>query len=313
MGYCKEGQWIEASLISQSDTGTFIRQSSVFREGIKKNKTARFSAEKNRYHLYVSLACPWAHRTLIFRQLKSLASVISVSVVAPYMGNHGWSFNEGPGVIPDTIERKHYLKELYLIADQNYTGRVTVPVLWDKKEHTIVNNESSEIIRYFNSAFNDITGNTEDYYPEALKTEIDEINDMIYHKINNGVYKVGFTTHQEAYNIEVHALFDALDALENRLEQQPYLCGDRITEADWRLFPTLLRFDCVYYGHFKCNIKHIWDYPMLSNYLKRLYRMPGVRETCNFDHIKQHYYGSHPGLNPSGIVPAGPERSLDEA
>jgi putative glutathione S-transferase len=260
-----------------------------------------------RYHLYVSLACPWAHRTLIFRALKGLDNAISVSIVDPLMLEDGWAFSDFPGCVPDTVNHARYLREVYAKADSRYSGRVTVPVLWDRETGTIVNNESSEIVRMLNSEFEDIARLHEDYYPQPLRAEIDAVNQLVYKNINNGVYRCGFATTQEAYDGAFDALFSALDELEARLDRSRYLVGDRITEADWRLFPTLVRFDAVYYGHFKCNLRRIGDYPNLSNYLRDLYQVPGIAETVDMSHIKRHYYASHRHINPTGIVPKGPQ------
>src|SRR5690606_22560937 len=265
-----------------------------------------FAAEPGRYHLYVSLACPWAHRTLIFRKLKKLENAISVAVVDPVMGAEGWVFSSRPGATADTVEGKARLSEIYLLANPAYTGRVTVPVLWDKERRTIVNNESSEIIRMLNSAFAAFTPDRTDYYPPALHAEIDALNAEIYDTVNNGVYRAGFATAQDAYEEACRALFKTLDKLEGLLSRSRYLLGVAQTEADWRLFTTLVRFDAVYFGHFKCNVRRIVDYPNLSNYLRDLYQVPGVAETVNIDHIKTHYYASHRHINPTGIVPVGP-------
>ena len=266
-----------------------------------------FAAEPNRYHLYVSYACPWAHRTLIFRALKKLQNFISVDVVHPDMGEEGWKFANFPDASKDTVNNFDYLHQVYTLAQPDYTGIVTVPVLWDKKLRTIVNNESSEIIRMFNTAFNHLSGDQSDFYPEPLRTEIDSINQPVYDYVNNGVYRCGFATTQEAYEKAFDMLFDTLDQLEQRLSAQRYLVGNRMTEADWRLFPTLLRFDPVYVGHFKCNLRRIADYPHLSNYLRDLFQQPDIAQTFLLDHIKRHYYYSHPSLNPSRIIPKGPQ------
>lgn len=264
-----------------------------------------FAAEAGRYHLYVSLACPWAHRTLIFRTLKGLEDMITVSVVSPKMPDEtGWSLT-GEGATGDPVNGKALLHEIYALVRPDFTGRVTVPVLWDKQRNTIVSNESSEIIRMFNSAFDELTGNSNDYYPEALHSEIDAINARVYDAINNGVYKAGFATTQAAYDGAVATLFEALDWVEGMLGERAYLAGDMVTEADWRLFTTLVRFDPVYVGHFKCNRRRIADYPNLSHYLKGLYHTPGVRETVNLDHIRTHYYWSHITINPTRIIPVG--------
>jgi putative glutathione S-transferase len=270
-----------------------------------------FEAAPGRYHLYVSHACPWAHRTLIFRKLKKLEDAISVSVVDPVMLEGGWRFSEAPAAIPDFVNGKEWLREIYLMTDPHITGRVTVPVLWDKERKTIVNNESSEIIRMLNSAFEVFTNAHEDYYPERLRAEIDRINAFVYKNVNNGVYRTGFATTQAAYDEAFRHLFIALDELERHLATHRYLAGDRVSEADWRLFTTLVRFDAVYYSHFKCNLRRIADYANLSNYLRELYQWPGVKDTVSFDHIKTHYYASHRTLNPSGIVPRGPALDYD--
>lgn len=293
--------------------GEFIRSESSFRNWVTKDGSAGpsggagFVAEPGRYHLYVSYACPWAHRTLIFRVLKGLQDVISVSVVHPLMPSESWVFGVFPGATEDHVNHAHYLYENYLKADPGFDGLVTVPVLWDRKRETIVNNESAEIIRMLNSAF-DAYGNSEtDYYPESLRVEIDAINDVVYENVNNGVYRAGFATTQKAYDKAFLQLFDTLDYLEESLSKQRYLVGNQITEADWRLFTTLVRFDAVYYNHFKTNKKRLIDYPNLWAYTRELYQVPGVAETVNMDHIKRHYFGSHRSINPTGIVPKGPE------
>ena len=311
MGYLLDGVWRD-DVLPNDERGRFIRQASKFHNWVTPDGApgpageGGFEAEAGRYHLYISLACPWAHRTLIFRALKRLEKVISVSIVDAIMGAEGWVFTDAPGAIPDTVEGKSRLSEIYLVANPNYSGRVTVPVLWDKKRKTIVNNESSEIIRMLNSAFDAFTPVRVDYYPSDLRDEIDRINAVVYDNVNNGVYRAGFATSQEAYDEAFRGLFTTLDELEGILSRQRYLAGDRITEADWRLFTTLVRFDAVYYSHFKCNQRRIVDYPNLSNYLRDLFQVPGVAATVNLDHIKRHYYGSHRKLNPSGIVPLGP-------
>ncbi len=310
MGLLVDGQWQDKWYDTDSNGGEFKRESASFREQISNEEGAAFPPESGRYHMYVSLACPWAHRALIFRKLKELEDHISVSVVCPDMLDEGWTFEDYPGATGDTLYGKRFLRELYQLHDDTVTTRVTVPLLWDKQTKQIVSNESSEIIRMFNSAFNDLTGNTADYYPAKLQEEIDTVNDMVYHTINNGVYKAGFATTQDAYEEAVNALFKSLDVLETRLQQQPYLVGDTLTEADWRLFTTLIRFDPVYHGHFKCNRRQIADYPAMYNYMKRLYQHPGVAETVNFDHIKRHYYYSHTMINPTQVVPVGPEQDL---
>lgn len=297
--------------------GEFVRSVSVFRNWVTKDGSAGpggeggFPAEPDRYHLYVSYACPWAHRTLIFRALKGLEDVISVSVVHPLMPAESWIFGEYPGATVDHVNNASYLVENYLKADPGFDGLVTVPVLWDKKRQTIVNNESSEIIRMLNSAFDEYASVDDrtnvDYYPQALREEIDAINKSVYHDINNGVYRAGFAKTQEAYNKAYDRLFDTMDELEARLSKQRYLIGEQITEADWRLFTTLVRFDAVYYSHFKINRKRLIEFPNLWAYTRELYQVPGVAETVNMDHIKRHYFGSHRSINPTGIVPQGPD------
>jgi len=288
-------------------SGAFIRQDSAFRNLVTADGTSGFPAEAGRYHLYVSLACPWAHRTIIMRMLKGLESFIGMSVVDPVRDSRGWAFRQGPGHDLDTLNSFRFLAEAYTATDPGFSGRVTVPVLWDKTTGCIVNNESAEIIRMFNSAFGPLMGNANDYYPAQLRPEIDTINEMVYEKVNNGVYRAGFATTQAAYQEAYDILFTALDELESRLEEQRYLVGDTITEADWRLFTTLVRFDPVYHGHFKCNRQRLVDYPNLWGYTRDLFQQPGVAETVNMDHIKRHYYVTHTTINPTGIVPAGPE------
>ncbi len=300
MGLLIDGKWIDNWYDTTSTDGKFIRQESSFRNFLN---TSNFPVSENRYHLIVSLACPWAHRTIIFRSLKGLEKIIGMSLVKPYIGTNGWELSEQI----ELFNNKKYLHEIYTHAVPGYTGRVTVPILWDTKMKTIVNNESAEIIRILNHEFNSITGNTLDYYPVKLRAQIDEINQFIYSTINNGVYKVGFSTQQSIYDKEVKELFAALDILEKRLYNQRYLIDNILTEADWRLFTTLVRFDLVYVGHFKCNIKRLYDYPNLSNYVKDLYQKPGIKETVNVQHIKEHYYTSHSMINPNGIIPLGPE------
>ncbi|MGT2812116.1 glutathione S-transferase family protein [Streptococcus minor] len=312
MGLLVEGKWVDQWYDTKKTGGRFVRTQAQFRNWITADGSAGptgqagFKAEAGRYHLYVSLACPWASRTLIMRALKGLEDMISVSVVHPLMLENGWTFEEGEGVVADPIFQARYLHEVYTAVQPDYTGRVTVPVLFDKKTKTIVNNESSEIIRMFNSAFDGIGAKPGDYVPAEWLEEIDSVNDFVYHRINNGVYKAGFSTKQEVYEEEVNKLFEALDQMEERLIGQDYLVGNRLTEADIRLFTTLVRFDSVYFGHFKCNIKALVDYPNLWAYTKRIYKMPGITETVNFDHIKKHYYGSHKTINPTGVVPVGP-------
>lgn len=312
MGLLVDGKWVDQWYDTKSTGGKFVRTVTQFRNWITADGSAGptgqagFKAESGRYHLYVSLACPWAHRTLIMRQLKDLTDHISVSIVNPLMLENGWTFEEADGVIADPIHQASYLYQVYTAVAPDYTGRVTVPVLWDKKTSTIVSNESAEIIRMLNTAFNDITGNHLDFYPEELQSQINTINDFVYPNINNGVYKAGFSTKQEVYEEEVKNLFAALDKLEADLGGQDYLLGDQMTEADIHLFTTLVRFDPVYHGHFKCNLRTLTSYPNLWNYTKRIYNLPGIAETVNFDHIKKHYYASHKTINPTGVVPAGP-------
>ncbi|WP_153916270.1 glutathione S-transferase family protein [Shewanella sp. TC10] len=321
MGLLQNGQWVDQWYATKENGGKFQREDAQLRNWITEdglagpNGLAGFKAESGRYHLYVSLACPWAHRTLIFRELKQLTEHISVTVVEPHMLSNGWEF-KGPnqsksalaidGAQVDPLFAKDFMYQIYQQAKPDYNGRVTVPVLWDKQQNTIVSNESSEIIRMFNSAFNKVTGNTEDYYPLALQSEIDSLNELIYPNINNGVYRSGFATTQQAYEEAVMPLFDTLDTLEALLANKRYLLGNQITEADWRLFTTLIRFDCVYVGHFKTNLRTIESYPNLSGYLRDLFQQPGIAETVNFEHIKQHYYFSHQQINPTQVVPAGP-------
>ena len=312
MGLLVEGKWSTDWYDTKATDGRFVRQSAGFRNWITADGSSGlsgeggFKAETDRYHLYVSLACPWAHRTLIFRALKGLEEMISVSVVNAFMGDKGWTFKDGDNVVPDTINNKTYLYEIYLEAQPDYTGRVTVPILWDKERKTIVSNESSEIIRMFNSAFDDVGAKQGDYYPKSHRHQIDELNDLIYPGVNNGVYQAGFATTEKAYEEAVADVFKALDFLENHLESRRYLVGSQTTEADWRLLTTLLRFDAVYYGHFKCNFRRIIDYPNLWGYTRDLYQLPGIANTVNLDSIKQHYYGSHESINPTRIVPVGP-------
>ncbi|MBD2066381.1 glutathione S-transferase family protein [Leptolyngbya sp. FACHB-671] len=305
LGMLMDGKWV-TEREQEDKKGKFVRPSTTFRNWITADGSSGFKAERDRYHLYVSLACPWAHRTLIMRQLKGLSDAISVSVVDPELGNNSWEFSEGEGCIPDTVNHTRYLWELYTKVEPDYTGRVTVPVLWDKQKGTIVNNESREIIRMLDTEFGEIAKPDVDLYPEALQQQIDETIDAIYQPINNGVYRAGFATTQEAYEEAVTELFENLDHWETVLDKQRYLCGDRLTEADICMFTTLLRFDAVYYVHFKCNLRRIVDYPNLWGYLRDLYQHPGVKETCNLDHIKRHYYKSHPKVNPTRIVPKGP-------
>ena len=316
MGLLVNGEWKDEWYDTDETGGSFERDAADFRDRVEASPDARFAAEPDRYHLYVSYACPWAHRTLIFRKLKALEDVIGLSVVDPFMGDRGWEFanargeDAADGATIDHVLAKDYLREVYLEAQPDMTGRVTVPVLWDKQERTIVNNESAEIIRIFNSAFDEWGDDSVDFAPEDLLAEIDEINERVYDDVNNGVYKAGFATKAGPYERAVDELFDALDWLEDRLETRRYLCGERLTEADWRLFTTLVRFDSVYVGHFKCNRRRIEDYRHLRGYLRDLYQVEGVAETVRFDHIKPHYYRSHPMINPTRIVPVGPDLDL---
>jgi putative glutathione S-transferase len=312
LGFLEKGIWRERWYDTAASGGRFVRRDAQFRNWVTKDGTpgpsgeGGFAAAAGRYHLYVSYACPWAHRTLILRVVKGLEEVISLSVVNWLLGAGGWSFDGADGVIPDTVNKARYLREIYLAARPDYSGGVTVPVLWDKKCRTIVSNESSEIIRMFNSAFDEVGARAGDYYPAARRAEIDALNERIYDTVNNGVYRAGFATTQGAYEEAVVPLFETLDALERRLAAQRYLTGDAITEADWRLFTTLVRFDAVYVGHFKCNLRRLVDYPNLSGYVRDLYQQPGIARTVRMDHIKAHYYRSHATINPTGIIPLGP-------
>jgi putative glutathione S-transferase len=314
LGLLVEGRWQDEWYDTKSTGGRFVRKESAFRDWVRADGSTAFAPAAGRYHLYVSLACPWAHRALIGRALKRLEDVISVSVVHPFMGKDGWSF-ENPdataGCVPDPVHGARFLHEVYTHADATYTGRVTVPVLWDRERGTIVNNESSEILRMLNAEFDAFGDASIDLYPEALRNEIDEINEAVYPRVNNGVYRCGFATTQEAYAEAFAQLFEQLDALDERLSARRYLVGAQRTEADWRLFTTLVRFDAVYFGHFKCNRRRIADYPNLSGYLRELYQVPGVAGTVNFEHIKRHYYESHRQINPTGIVPIGPVLDLE--
>ena len=318
MGLLVDGQWQDKWYDTKASEGRFEREDAGFRNWVSANGSAGpsgiggFKAEPNRYHLYVSLACPWAHRTTIYRKLKGLEDMISLSIVHPFMGDKGWTFAEGAGVIADPIVKADYLYEVYIAAKPDYTGRVTVPILWDKKTNTIVSNESSEIIRMFNSAFDEVGATAINFLPTELLAEIDTVNEFVYSAVNNGVYKAGFATTEAAYKEAVITLFDALDMLEARLVDQRYLLGNTITEADWRLFTTLVRFDAVYVGHFKCNIRRIVDYPNLWGYLRDLYQVPGIAETVSIEHIKAHYYTSHTNINPTRIIPIGPLLDFNE-
>ncbi|MBM3606836.1 MAG: glutathione S-transferase family protein [Alphaproteobacteria bacterium] len=312
MGLLIDGVWSDENVLGRIENGRYIRRASQFRNWITGNGApgpsgdGGFTAQAGRYHLYVSHACPWAHRTMIMRALKGLEDFISVSVTHWLMRENGWNFADGPGVVADPVGGAQFMYQVYQRANATYSGRVTVPVLWDKERNTIVCNESSEIIRMFNSAFDGVGAKPGDFYPQALRSEIDALNERIYNTLNNGVYRCGFATTQDAYNEAFALLFDTLDMLEDRLSRQRYLCGPQITEADIRLLPTLLRFDAVYHGHFKCNRNKIAEMPNLWAYTRDLYQQPGVAATFNFDHAKKHYYSSHLHINPTGIVPAGP-------
>lgn len=313
MGMLVDGKWHDVWYDTKASKGRFVRSEAQFRNWVTADGSpgpsgkGGFRAEPGRYHLYISLACPWAHRTLIFRKLKGLEPMIGLSAVNSFMGAEGWTFEPGPGVIEDSINGARRVYEVYLAADSNYSGRATVPILWDKQQHTIASNESKEIIRMFNSAFDGVGATGPDFYPEPLRAEIDELNELIYHTVNNGVYKSGFATTREAYEDAVTAVFETLDILEERLATRRYLTGTTITEADWRLWTTLVRFDPVYFGHFKCNVRRIVDYPNLWGYTCDLYQQPGIAETVDIPYTKAHYYGSHESINPHRIVPVGPD------
>lgn len=319
MGLLINGEWHDQWYDTKSNAGEFKREASQLRSWITadgragSSGDAGFKAESGRYHLYVSYACPWAHRTLIFRQLKTLREHIGVSVVSPLMLENGWSFNQDEGSTGDALAQRQFLHQLYTDDNANYSGHVTVPVLWDNQTQCIVNNESADIIRMLNSAFNGLTGNDDDYYPAELQTDIDAINQHVYDNINNGVYRCGFATEQQAYEKAYKRLFDALDDVEKILSRQRFLVGERITEADWRLFTTLIRFDAVYHGHFKCNRQRLNDFTHLADYLRELYQRPGIADTVHFDHFKRHYYISHTNINPTQIVPAGPNLDLNRS
>jgi putative glutathione S-transferase len=316
MGMLVDGEWQEKPQPTDG-SGSFKREDAKFRNWVTADGApgphgeGGFKAEPGRYHLYVSLACPWAHRTLIMRTFKGLEEMIDLSVVHWHMGEGGWAFRDGPGVISDPIHDADYMHQVYTAAASDYTGKVTVPTLWDKEKGTIASNESSEIIRMFNSAFDRVGARDGDYYPEDLRGEIDRVNDRVYHDINNGVYKCGFAKSQEAYDTAATALFDALDWVEGLLGERRYLAGDRFTEADIRLFTTLIRFDPVYHVHFKCNRRRLTEYPNLWGFTREVYQMPGVAETVDFDHIRRHYYTSHESVNPTGIVAQMPAMDLD--
>lgn len=308
MGLLVDGVWHDEWYNTEDNDGKFIREDAQFRDWISKD--GKFQPEAGRYHLYVCLACPWASRCLMMRKLKGLEEIISLSVVNPVMLEHGWTFEDGPGVIADPIIDADYMHEIYTHVDPTYSGRVTVPVLYDKKTDTIVNNESSDIIRMMNTAFDEIGATPGDYYPADLRDEIDDINDYVYDHVNNGVYKAGFATEQQVYEKEAQNVDDALAKLNDRLEHQDYLVGDQLTEADIRLFTTLIRFEHVYFGHFKCNLHHLTEYPHLWEYTKRIYNYENLVDTVNFDHIQTHYYKSHTMINPNQIIPAGPDLDL---
>jgi putative glutathione S-transferase len=318
MGSLIKGKWVDKWRDTDSTGGHFVRPDSKVRHWITRDGApgpsgdGGFKAEAGRYHLYIASSCPWAHRAMIFRSLKGLQDMITFSVVNPITHGDGWTFHEGHGVVPDPLIGATYLYEVYLQSDPEYTGVVSVPTLWDKQQSTIVNNESSEIIRMFNSEFDDVGATPGDYYPEELRAEIDEVNELVYHAINNGVYRTGFASSDEAYEQAYNRLFDALDTLEERLATQQYLVGDRLTEADWRLFTTMIRFDLAYYGPFKCNKRRLIDYPNLWDYTRELYQVPGVMETIDPIAIKQHYYASSKMLKPTGIVGLGPDISFTE-
>jgi glutathionyl-hydroquinone reductase len=304
MGYLHEGQWRNGWYDTKQSNGDFVRPAAQFLDFVTADGTTRFPAESGRYHLYVSLACPWAHRTLIMRKLKCLEEVVSLSVVEPVMSSEGWAFSED---LPDHLHGLSHLHQLYTRSRKAYSGRVTVPVLWDKKTEQIVNNESADIVRMLNREFAGLDSESYDYYPAALQDDIDDLNAYVYDNVNNGVYRVGFAGTQRAYEAAVKRLFKALDSLEARLSHSRYLVGNTLTEADWRLFTTLIRFDAVYHVHFKCNLRRIEDHPNLSGYVRDLFQMPGIAHTVNFDHIKRHYYMSHEHINPNRIVPLGPK------
>lgn len=313
MGMLVEGNWIAGDQqLRNSGDGNFIRPNTSFRSYVTADGSSGFAAEPNRYHLYVALSCPWAHRTLLLRALKGLEDTIPISIVAPWTLENGWTFENYPGATEDHANGCKYLSELYLKAHRNYTGRVTVPVLWDTKTNTIVSNESAEIVRMLNREFNAFARHPDDdYYPVESRGEIDELNALIYSTVNHGVYRAGFAGRQDKYEGAVADLFETLDILDERLSERRFLCGERVTEADWRLFPTLIRFDAVYYIHFKCCVRRLVDYPNLFDYTRELYQTPGVAATVSFDHIKHHYYGSHVRINPSGLVPVGPAQKFD--
>ncbi len=311
MGMLIEGKWVLDDVARTDAQGRFLRRESAFRSRVTADGSSGFKAEAGRYHLYVSLACPWAHRTILMRKLKGLEHALSLSVVDYLLGPEGWSFSEAAGAFPDPVNGARLLREIYLKAQPGCTSRVTVPVLWDRRTGTIVNNESAEILRMLDTEFDACAGNKTSYVPADLKTRVDETIAANFRSINNGVYRAGFAKSQLAYDEAVTELFAALDRCEALLGRQRYLCGDRLTEADWCLFTTLIRFDAVYVTHFKCNLRRIVDYPNLWNYLRELYQVPGVAETVDFTHIKHHYFRSHLHINPLGIVPQGPVLDFD--
>ncbi|MCF6326115.1 MAG: glutathione S-transferase family protein [Devosiaceae bacterium] len=317
MGLLQDGVWVDKWYDTKATGGKFVRKQSSFRNWVTADGSAGptgvsgFKAEPNRYHLYISHACPWANRTMIFRAIKGLEQMISTSAVHWFMDKDGWTFEPGEGVVKDPIHNAEFLWQVYVAAQKDYSGRVTVPVLWDKKTNSVVSNESSEIIRMFNSAFDDVGAVSGDYYPLQLREQIDEMNTRIYSDVNNGVYKAGFATSRTAYEEAVFVLFETLDWLEDKLSKTRYLTGNSLSEADWRLFTTLIRFDAVYVGHFKCNIKRIVDFENLFAYVRELYQWPGIAQTVHFEHIKKHYYESHKTINPTGIVPVGPELNFN--
>jgi glutathionyl-hydroquinone reductase len=312
MGLLVDGEWHDVWYDTKASQGRFVRTEAQFRNWVTADGSAGptghagFRAEPGRYHLYVAYACPWAHRTLIMRAFKGLESLIGVSAVNSYMGAEGWTFAPGPETIADDVNHAQRIYELYVLADANYSGRATIPILWDKRERTIVSNESSEIVRMLNTAFDRVGANGNDYYPAELRAEIDEWNAFVYPNVNNGVYRAGFATTQEAYEEAATVVFAALDRLEKHLATRRYLCGSRITEADIRLFTTLIRFDPVYHGHFKCNVRRVVDYPNLWGFVRDVYQQQGVAGTVHVDYVKRHYYGSHANINPTRIVPIGP-------
>jgi glutathionyl-hydroquinone reductase len=300
MGQLIDGEW-HAEPLAVGGSGEFVRPASIFRNWVRAGDGPDFPALPGRYHLYVARACPWCHRTMIARVAKRLESIVSISYVEPFVFDHGWTFAR-----PDPLTGVRYIHELYSQADPLYTGRATLPILWDRESNTIVNNESADIIRMFNGEFDEITNEVTNYYPEAYSKEIDEVNARVYGTVNDGVYRAGFATSQSAYETAVQLLFESLDWLEDRLQRQRYLVGQMLTEADWRLFPTLVRFDAVYYGHFKCNLRHVYEYPALWGYTREIHQLPGIAATVSIDEYKMHYYGSHRNLNPAGIIPLGP-------